>query len=240
MRMYLLDFGSVRPVAAPDQVRSQRGYLIQTDDGENILIDLGVPSKFRDDLQLLASQAPIAIEPHRWGPGYDVPGQLQLIGLTPADLDLVVITHSDLDHLGGIEYVPGHVPVLMSKAERAVDLPGPNNPGAYDSWPEREYLLVDHEDQDLRPGIRLLATPGHTPGHFSVVVDLPTSGRFVLAADAIKMRDEVPTTGTDVADAQASAARLRALADEPGTTLVYGHDGTQWYSSLRQAPEYYD
>ena len=65
MRMYLLDFGSVRPVAAPDQVRSQRGYLIQTDDGENILIDLGVPSKYRDDLQLLASQAPIAIEPHR-------------------------------------------------------------------------------------------------------------------------------------------------------------------------------
>jgi N-acyl homoserine lactone hydrolase len=240
MRMYFLDFGSVRPVAAPDQVRSQRGYLIQTDDGENILIDLGVPSKYRDDLQLLASQAPIAIEPHLWGPGYDVPGQLQLIGLTPADLDLVVITHSDLDHLGGIEYIPGHVPVLMSKAERAVDVPGPNNPGAYDSWPEREYVLVDHEDQDLRPGIRLLATPGHTPGHFSVLVDLPHSGRFVLAADAIKMRDEIPTTGTDVQEAQAAAARLRALAAETGATLVHGHDGTQWYSSLRRAPEYYD
>ena len=152
----------------------------------------------------------------------------------------MVITHSDLDHLGGIEYIPGHVPVLMSKAERAVDVPGPNNPGAYASWPEREYLLVDHEDQDLRSGIRLLPTPGHTPGHFSVLVDLPNSGRFVLAADAIKMRDEIPTTGTDVQEAQAAAARLRALAAETGATLVYGHDGTQWYSSLRRAPEYYD
>jgi N-acyl homoserine lactone hydrolase len=238
--MYLLDFGSLRPVAEPDKVRSQRGYLIQTDAGENILVDLGVPSRYRDDLVLLAGQAPIAIEAHLWGPGYDVPGQLELIGLTPADLDLVVITHSDLDHLGGIEYVPGHVPVLMSKAERAVEVPGPSNPGAYDSWPDREYVLVDHEDQELRPGITLLATPGHTPGHFSLLVDLPRSGRFVLAADAIKMRDEIPTTGTDVEEAQASAARLRALAEETGATLVYGHDGTQWYSSLRRAPEYYD
>jgi len=240
MRLYFLDFGSLRPVEAPEAVRSQRGYLIQTDEGENILVDTGVTSAYRDDWQLLTTQAPIAIEPHRWGRGFDVPGQLELIGLTPADLDLVVITHSDLDHLGGLEYIPAHVPVLLSKAEYDLAVPGPSNPGAFDGWPARDYVLVEQEDAELRPGVRLLSTPGHTPGHLSVMVDLPRSGRFVLAADAIKMRDEVPSTGTDVDQAQASAARLRALAAETGATLVYGHDGAQWYGELRRAPEFYE
>ena len=240
MRLYFLDFGSLRPVDAPDQIRSQRGYLIQTDDGENILIDACVTAQYRDDWELLTAQAPIAIEPHLWGPGFDVPGQLELIGLTPDDLDLVVITHSDLDHLGGVEYIPRHVPILLSKIEYDLAVPGPSNPGAFDGWPERDYILVEQEDAELRQGVHLLSTPGHTPGHLSVIVDLPRSGRFVLAADAIKMADEIPSTGTDVPQAQESAARLRALAAETDGTLIYGHDGRQWYDELRRAPEYYD
>jgi N-acyl homoserine lactone hydrolase len=84
----------------------------------------------------------------------------------------------------------------------------------------------------------LIPTPGHTPGHLSAILDLPTSGQVILAADAINRASEPDEGFADAADpaaAQTSAARLLGL---PGL-LIYGHDPGQW-PTLRKAPAFYD
>lgn len=240
MRLYLMPLGSwVLTDGRERRPRSQRAYLIQTDDGENILIDTGLPPAAAGDPFAHAASSRHPIAPYVFHPDETVPGQLDKIGLTVEDIDLVVLTHSDLDHIGGVDQIPRRVPVALCRLERELDVPAPSNPGSFDTWPDRDYVLLEPEDQELRPGIELLFTPGHTPGHFSVVVDLPRSGRIILTADAIKMRGEIPSTGTDVEAAKRSAYRLLELGSAPGTTLILGHDGPQWFT-LKLSPEYYE
>ena len=215
------------------------GYLVETDEGERILFDTGFPASWGEDPQAALEAQGIAsmVVARELGPEQMLPAQLALAGTTPDDLDLVVLTHSDMDHMGGLDFVPDHVPIVISDAERALEIPAPTGGGL--DWPERELRLLEYADQELRPGIQLLATPGHTPGHFSVLLELPKTGPVLLAVDAIKITDEVPNTGTDVPAAVESAERLRALAVERGALLVHGHDGNQW-AQLRCAPTFYD
>ncbi|MDP9371216.1 MAG: MBL fold metallo-hydrolase, partial [Chloroflexota bacterium] len=96
---------------------------------------------------------------------------------------------------------------------------------------------------DLLPGVRLLETGGHTPGHQSVLVTTPTDGPFLLAIDAIYNRAQLAADDwgayADREAARLSARRIQALAEQTGATLVYGHDAAQW-RDLRHAPEHYD
>ena len=239
MRLYLLRLGTLGSPAGNDgHGRIMAGYLVETDDGERILFDTGFPASWGEDPQAAFEKQGITkfVVARELGPEQMLPAQLALCGTTPEQLDTVILTHSDMDHMGGLEFVPEDVPVYISDAERALEVPAPTGGGL--DWPERELRLLPYEDQELRPGIQLLATPGHTPGHFSVLLELPETGPVLLAVDAIKITDEVPDTGTDVPTAVEQAERLRALAAERGALLVHGHDGNQW-AQLRCAPESY-
>lgn len=108
------------------------------------------------------------------------------------------------------------------------------------AWPDRPYRLID-ADTTVAPGVTLLATPGHSPGHLSLLVRLPETGAVVLAGDAISRASE-PSEGFrgawDGDQAAASASRLIEIADRERAMLVYGHDPTQW-PTLRKAPAFY-
>jgi N-acyl homoserine lactone hydrolase len=105
------------------------------------------------------------------------------IGLAPGDVDLVINCHLHADHAGGNVQFRG-TPILVQPAELAasrapeytareeVDLDGAR-------WQERE---GEHEPL---PGIRVVPTPGHTPGHQSVSVETD-AGRLLLAGQSFR------------------------------------------------------
>ncbi|CAA9402290.1 MAG: hypothetical protein AVDCRST_MAG06-2266 [uncultured Nocardioides sp.] len=86
----------------------------------------------------------------------------------------------------------------------------------------------------MAPRVRVLSTPGHTPGHSSLRVELPESGTWIFAGDAAdlgqNLLDRVPCgycaggRPDDEASAELSLHRLLSEAADADARLVPGHD----------------
>jgi glyoxylase-like metal-dependent hydrolase (beta-lactamase superfamily II) len=154
---------------------------------------------------------------------------LATIGLTPNDIAAVINTHLHFDHCGENLLFPD-VPIYVQAAEHeAAHGPAYTIPEWVD-FPDATYELLDGAT-DVLPGVRLLPTPGHTPGHQSVVIE-DADGRVVIAGQAAYSADEL--AGKVAGDADGawdrdlyleSLDRLRALKPR----LVYlSHDTAVW------------
>ena len=215
------------------------GYLIQTDDGQTILVDTGLPRAYHQD-----SVAAIRADGFggwlwrvRAGAANLPAAQLATLGLSPTAVTHLVVTHTHFDHAGGLAEFPGAI-LVVQRAER-------DRPPAYRrfAWLEGMQERIVDGDADLAPGVRLLHTPGHTPGHCSLLVTLPNTGPVILAIDALYLptvleRDNFKASWNEDL-ARTSGHRLASLADDLGAWLIYGHDPGQW-ATLRKAPDSYD
>jgi N-acyl homoserine lactone hydrolase len=227
-RLYLMQVGSMPEYQIPIVC-----YLVQTGDGKNILIDSGLPEIIPEDAQEFEN-------------GQDVIEQLASIGLKPDDIDTVISTHYDGDHAGR------HAAFTKARyvVQRVHHLDAASNP-RYASirphWdqPMERIRLVDG-DTELLPGLELIETSGHVPGHQSVLVQLPKTGAILLTVDAVPFgegftRDEQDGDSDPDAEAtRASTIKLLELVEREHIGLViFGHDQEQW-ETLKQAPEFYE
>lgn len=233
----VLDFGLFHVHAG--RVIGIPGFLIVTDRGEHVLVDTGFAPAYavdapaagrRDGLDAFGVLV-------GYGAAQTVQGQLALRGLVPGDIDLVVLTHSHIDHVGGLGAFAGHR-VVLSVAERA--LPRPLYWGAVQrmAWPDADYISIDG-DTDIGPGLRLLHVPGHVPGQLALWLSLPETGDVLLTSDAISRPTELAEGFVGADDpvlAGQSAARLMALSQ--GAFTIWGHCPEQW-AGLRKGMEYY-
>lgn len=240
-RLYVLDFGLFQ-VHDNGRVIGIPGYLIQTREGSNILVDTGFPDWYVDDPEA----ATLADGLDSFGrvlklDKENLPaGQLALVGLTTADIQTLVMTHSDIDHVGGIGEFPG-VTMVIGREERALARPRYFGDSSPITWPADVNTQLVHKDTKLCPGVALLSTPGHSPGHVSLMVRLPHTGTVLLTGDAIARPAEMVEGfggAWDEAQARASAERLMAIAQRENAMVIYGHDPVQW-ETLRKAPAFY-
>ncbi len=108
---------------------------------------------------------------------------LATVGLVPDEIDLVINCHLHVDHAGGNVEFRG-TPILVQPAELEAAR-GPDYTVAEDIDLEHgSYDVRDGEHEPL-PGIRVLPTPGHSPGHQSVAVDTD-AGRLILAGQVFR------------------------------------------------------
>lgn len=253
VKLYLIDLGHCDVdkgrVLTPGSDVGKRivipivGYLIETDDGQHILIDSGMHRKHIADPGATFRGREFA----NWltvlmNPEDDIANRLGELGLTPEDIDILVSTHFHFDHAGNHADF-AHARIVTQR--EAYDY-AKANPAAFpsDIWdlPTLNYEKIDG-DMELVTGVELLKTSGHTPGHMSVLVRLPNTGPVMLAIDAIYTMENLETGNwsgyMDPAAALASAHRVADIAEREGALLITGHDPGQW-AKLKMAPEYYD
>ncbi len=138
-------------------------------------------------------------------------GALADMGQRPSDVIGIVVCHLHFDHCGQNPRFPG-VPIYTQRAEyEAAHAPDYTVPEWVD-FPDATYELLDG-DAEPWPGVHILSTPGHTPGHQSVLVDTDQGG-VLLTGQAVYSLAEYegrePLEGTDSLYAE-SVSRLRAL-----------------------------
>ncbi|MDX1480760.1 MAG: N-acyl homoserine lactonase family protein [Woeseiaceae bacterium] len=241
-RLYVLDYGLFQ-VHSNGRIIGITGSLIETDDGRFVLVDTGFHRKYLDDRDA-ASREDRLDEFGRLlelGPEHLPAGQLARIGLTPEDLDLQILTHSHIDHVGGIEEFT-RVPMVVHRQERALDRPLYWHGRHPIAWPDAQEYIEIEGDTELFDGLTVLETPGHTPGQLSLLVELPRTGSVILTSDTISRPGELDGDFEGYwwpALARYQAERLMRLAAERDAFVIFGHCPEQW-PTLRKAPEYYD
>jgi glyoxylase-like metal-dependent hydrolase (beta-lactamase superfamily II) len=168
------------------------------------------------------------------GYGYRVPllAALKEHGVAPSDVTAVVLTHCHWDHACNFPLFPNaRVIVPRRELEWAAAQP-------IGTWELPEFhveklaqgqnvLRIDDGDEPL-PGVRAIATPGHTPGHFAYHVD-GTDGPLLFSGDAVKNELELMTGDADMTlDAAVSRRSIdkvrELLRADPSLVLVPGHD----------------
>ncbi|WP_019911094.1 N-acyl homoserine lactonase family protein [Paenibacillus sp. HW567] len=178
-------------------------------------------------------------------PAHSLTGQLEEIGVRPEDIHQVVLSHMHVDHTGYLKLFR-HAKIIAQRAEHHYALHTPPELGNIIedyNLPELDWQLIEG-DCELMPGIQLISTPGHTPGHQSALISLPSGTRLVLTFDAGDFlqnfeQNLLPGSASDDAQALASILRLKQLAGEPGSMLFPLHD-PGFIQTAKLAPLYYD
>jgi glyoxylase-like metal-dependent hydrolase (beta-lactamase superfamily II) len=168
-------------------------------------------------------------------PKVSIVDQLAQINVKPEQVKFVGISHFHADHTGQLASFPGST-VLIGKGDwDGITSPKPV-PGAnvapFAHWVSgagKLEALVGDKDVFGDGTVVMLATPGHTPGHHSLLVKLAQMGNVILSGDFVHFRENLETSGVpsfnfDRAQTLASIDRMKRLAANIKATIVIQHD----------------
>lgn len=133
-----------------------------------------------------------------------LPASLASLGVTPEDIDIVVLSHAHPDHIGGVTDGVGNLRFpnarfLMARAEwefwtDEAAVTAEVHPGPFRDLqlgfaqthlpPLRDRIELIEDGAEIAPGLKAILAPGHSPGQ--LVVDVASEGeRFFYGADIV-------------------------------------------------------
>ena len=211
-------------------------YLIKHSQGW-FLWDTGIPDAVAAMPNGLVPADPRGIS---WKRPRTLAAQLEQIGVKPADIKAMAVSHTHPDHIGNVEMFPTTM-LYVQKAE--YEWPGANGRPRFK--PEHPVTLLEGDRDVFGDGsLTILSTPGHTPGHQSLLVKLPKTGAIVLSGDAVHFKSNwdnrrVPSMNFNKDQTLASMDRIAAVLAREHAQLWINHDKAQ-RDSQKMAPEFYE
>ena len=215
-------------------------YLVEHDDGL-LFWDGGLPVAISEvDGRVLEGDLNMAYE-------RSVIDQLADMDIQPADVDFAAFSHLHFDHVGVANAFSGSN-VLMQKTEWDAAFGGSSefvDTTLFDDLRNSELTMLDGDHDVFGDGsVRIIYTPGHTPGHQALLVNLSNTGPVILSGDLFHFRANrrlrrAPTFNYDAAMTLESMDRIEALIKETDAALWIEHDKAL-ADTLRKAPEFYD
>ena len=173
--------------------------------------------------------------------------QMEAAGYTPSDVTYLVMSHYHSDHTGNANLFAGST-WIVQKAERDFmfgDKPeGIIQPATYSALKGAKTRVLDNEELDVFGDgtVRLIPTPGHTPGHQVLLVRLPKRGLVLLAGDLYHYPEErtkgtTPTFEFNAEQSKVSRAKVEALLKQTKAELWIEHDMAT-HAKLPKSPAY--
>ena len=206
MARSVTDVVTLLEVAWPEQIGAN-AYLV--DDGDLTLVDAGLPV-----------------------PRRSMAGEIRDAGHALTDIDRVLVTHYDIDHVGGLARADIDAPLYLGSLDlrlvrRSWSPPWRHHKGAFHRLVRRLYSLSGYElrpvfDGDRIGGFRAFHTPGHNPGH--TVFLHPESGAALLG-DLVWNTDGgfVAPPWIDSYDTDRMRDSIARIADEQFEAACMGH-----------------
>lgn len=222
-------------------------FLIEHSGAGAVLIDTGVHPRAPADPRATMGPTASLMYEFRTGPDGDLLAQLHDRGVSPQDVSTVVMTHLHTDHASAICEFPAATFVVDRREWDAA-----NARGAVMNGYERKHFAHPFDWRTVEFAqhvpvsgfdasfdlfgdgtVTLLRTPGHTPGHMSVLVRAGAH-EVLLTADAAYTQRTIndgtlPGIARNYDQFRASLARIQAFAAErPDAVVIVGHDREQW------------
>jgi N-acyl homoserine lactone hydrolase len=248
-KLYILNGGLAvapdRSIYTPGQFEGERITLscnvyLFSRGGEWILWDTGIADDVAADLG-----GRIIAHGIRGIVARSVKDQLNDIDLAPSDIGRVILSHGHFDHVGNAALFASAKWSIQRLEYDAMFGPDAESygyvPSLYECLASADIDLMDGDMDVFGDGsVTVLSSPGHTPGHCSLLVRLKSAGPVLLSADVAHYRYNlkhrcVPNMNSDKAASQASMDRIEAIARREGAQLWLNHDIVQT-ATLPHAP----
>lgn len=250
MKIWLLDTGSIvidhaqlmwnigggTPVRIPAYA-----VLIEHDDGL-FLFDTGFDYEH--------TQRVLPFELPEQTPEQTIPAQLGLCGFSVSDVTTLVNSHLHFDHVGGNKHFQGTGVRTLIHA-REIAQARNHEPFEYYGYSDRTWDYEDARlvpvtgDVEIAPGLWLYETPGHTVGHYSLLVKPPSGAKAMLFPFDVVYTPEAYEKGIqagfhiDPVAGVRSIARVKALQADHDADIFFSHDMEEW-KKYKHAPDYYE
>lgn len=174
--------------------------------------------------------------------------QLEEINVDPASIDYIAMSHLHFDHTGNANYF-SNATWLIQQPEYDIAFNEQGvaygfNPDSYSALADNPVKVLNgHFDVFGDKSVVIISTPGHTPGHQALFVDLPETGAVVLSGDLYHFMENreayaVPVFNSSIRQTIHSFVLMDNFLDHTQATFWIQHDKPT-FDSLMHAPGYY-
>ena len=172
--------------------------------------------------------------------------QLKALGLAPSDVTYVAFSHFHFDHTGSANLFTNSTWILnQSELHWALSSPTPGGvvPAVFSGYKTAKTNMIDGDFDVFGDGsVRILRTPGHTPGHQVLEIRLKKAGTVILSGDLYHTHENrtfkrVPGFNYERADTLASMDRVEKIVKNTKARFIVQHDGKD-VASLPKFPAY--